>query len=85
MNQSNPSPQQPNEVSRGIILGAALDFMEYLNSLESPIVVGRDYPIDRLIDAYKDWLAKRNVSLKTINKPLWLKACEQGLFKDEDA
>jgi len=77
-------PEQ-NENARSLILGALVDFLEHLNTLEAPIVVGNDYPNDKLIDVFKEWTEQRNVSLKTINKPAWLKLCEQGFLKDEDA
>jgi hypothetical protein len=76
--------QEPSNQSTGLVLGAIADFMTYLNQLEAPMVIGRDYKPDRIVDAFKDWATERSVSLKSIDRQLWLKACEQGHFSDKD-
>lgn len=60
-------------------MGAFVDFLQYLNELEAPIVVGRDYKSDRLFDAFKNWALGRNVSLESIDRKAWLEACEKGI------
>jgi hypothetical protein len=76
--------QQPHESGTALILGAVVDFMHYLNELEAPIVVGKDYKLERLIHAARDWAQTRNVSLKTINRNQWIEACQKGFFRDKD-
>jgi hypothetical protein len=73
-----------NKPATSLITGAVTDFLHYLNQLESPIVVGREYPPDRLVDAFKQWSFENNVSIKTIDRSLWQHACKQGHFRDEE-
>lgn len=65
------------------IMGAVVDFVQHLNDLPSPIVVGREYKNDRIIDEIRKWATNRNVSLKSIDLQSWIQACEKEYFKDE--
>jgi hypothetical protein len=75
----------PNQPSTSLITGAVIDFVQYLNNLDAPIVVGKDYPPDRLVDAFKQWAFENHVSIKTIDRSMWQNACRQGYFRDEDS
>ncbi len=77
--------QQINDNGRSLLLGALVDFITYLNENDSPIVVGRDYKPDRVLDAFQAWAKDRGLSLNKIDRPLWLEACRKGVFKDETA
>lgn len=73
--------QQQHDNGRALILGAFTDFLSHLNNLDTPIVVGRDYKPDRLLDAFQEWCTMRNISLKEIDRQLWIEACKRGMFK----
>lgn len=63
------------------IMGAVVDFMLYLNEREQPIVVGKDYPNDKVIDTLQEWIKARNLDPHSdIQRPLWIQACEAGRF-----
>ena len=65
-------------------MGAVVDFMLHLCEREQPLVVGQDYPNDKVIDEVQDWAKKRNIDLrKGINRPLWIEACESGRFQSD--
>ena len=76
---------QQFDQGRAVILGALTDFLSHLNNMEAPLVVGRDYKPDRLLDEFRAWCDERQVSLKEINRQAWIDACKQGVFKDESA
>ena len=74
-----------NQPATSLITGAVIDFVQYLNNLEAPIVVGKDYPPERLVDAFKTWAFENHVSIKAIDRQLWQHACRQGNFRDEES
>lgn len=75
--------QQPHDNGRALLLGALTDFLTHLNTMEAPIVVGRDYKPDRLLDEFKTWCEIRRISLKEIDRQLFIGACKRGMFDDE--
>lgn len=77
-------PQQPHDNGRALLLGALTDFLTHLNTMEAPLVVGRDYKPDRLLDEFKSWCEMRNISLNTIDRSLFIGACKRGMFSDEN-
>lgn len=79
--------QLPSDVTRpaaGLILGAVLDFTVFLNQSKAPIIVGNEYPADKLIDAINEWCKMRNVDINLGNRDAWQAAARTGAFaKDE--
>lgn len=75
-------PEDKGKTYLPFILGAVVDFALHVCEREHPLIVGADYPNDKLIDEVKAWCDKRNVDLtKGIDRPIWIQACEQGRFK----
>ena len=65
-----------------ITMGAVVDFVMHLCERDQPLVVGKDYPNDKIIDEIKAWADNRDVNLtRGIDRPLWIQACESGTFK----
>lgn len=79
----------PNERMREIkeatrkLLGAALcDLVAYIGSVEPPFVIGGQYPNDRLIEAYRQWLNKRRFDIEGVSasSKIWLEMCAKDIF-----
>lgn len=79
----------PNERMREIkeatrkLLGAALcDLVAYIGSVEPPFVIGGQYPNDRLIEAYREWLNKRRFDIEGVSESskVWLQMCNENVF-----
>ncbi len=66
------------EILRRFIAAGLCDLVGYLDNLDTPIVVGGDYPKDRLIQAFGKWCKDRNVSVADADGAGWLIACEGG-------
>lgn len=75
--------QQSHDNGRALLLGALTDFLTHLNNMDAPLVVGRDYKPDRILDEFKTWCGLRNISLDTIDRQLFISACKRGMFNDE--
>ncbi len=66
------------EILRRFIAAGLCDFVGYLDKLDTPIVVGGDYPKDRLVQAFGKWCKDRNVSVADADGEGWLIACKAG-------
>lgn len=69
-----------NDLALPFILGAVVDFMLHLCESDQPIIVGKDYPNDKVVDIMADWCDNRNMKSTTFSRDLWLKACQEGRF-----
>lgn len=65
------------------LLGAALcDLVAYIGSSKESFVVGGQYPNDRLIKVFREWLNERRFDIEgsaDLGK-VWLDAGKQGIF-----
>ncbi len=66
------------EILRRFIAAGLCDLIGYLDRLDMPIVVGGDYPKDRLVQAFGKWCKDRNVSVADADGAGWLAACKGG-------
>jgi hypothetical protein len=66
--------------TQGFVLGAVFDFVMYCNRLPDPMVVGGEYPRDKLIDAFEAWAKFRNIGIDKISLETFRLACTTGLF-----
>jgi hypothetical protein len=73
----NPNTQD----ARRLLAGGIADFVLFLSALEDPIIVGKQYPRNRLMKAFKSWSEIRNVHINDADVNLWLAACKQGFMK----
>lgn len=69
-----------NDLALPFMLGAVVDFMLYLCEHEKPIIVGKDYPNNQVIDILSDWCEQRKIKSTTFDRDLWLKACKEERF-----
>jgi hypothetical protein len=72
----------PRQFSRRVIAGCLADFLIYLSSLPDPIVIGHDYPRDRLAKAFQAWAKDRDFNTSMPDLHLWQRLCGQGQMKD---
>lgn len=77
---ANPEPTRDYGPVRDLILGGTFDFLLYLSRLENPLVVGKEYPRDKLIEAYEDWARENNITVDKIEIAVFRFACEGGHF-----
>ena len=65
------------------LLGAALcDLVAYIGSSKESFVVGGQYPNDRLIKVFREWLNERRFDIEGSSDlgKVWLDAGKQGIF-----
>jgi hypothetical protein len=65
------------------LLGVALcDLIAYIGSVGTPFVIGGQYPNDRLIEAYREWLNKRRFDIEGVSESskIWLEMCAKDMF-----
>jgi hypothetical protein len=66
------------EILRRFIAAGLCDLIGYLDNLDTPIVVGGDYPRDRLLQAFRAWCVDRKMSVADADADGWLAACKGG-------
>jgi hypothetical protein len=69
-----------HESARRLVAGGLADFLIYLTSLPDPIVVGGNYPRDRLVQAFQNWAKDRDFSIEKADVSTWREACRKGLM-----
>jgi hypothetical protein len=74
-------PNENTQAARRLIAGGIADFIMYLAALESPIIVGKQYPRNRLVKAYNEWATSRRFSTDDADVNLWLNACQKGFMR----
>jgi hypothetical protein len=65
------------------LLGAALcDLVAYIGSAKESFVIGGQYPNDRLIKVFREWLNERRFDIEGSSDlgKVWLDAGKQGIF-----
>ncbi len=74
----------PNDTipARRLIAGTVADLLIYLTSLPDPIVVGGNYPRDRLIMAFQEWAKERDFSIENADISSWRLACRGGYMHE---
>jgi len=70
-----------NSAGRRLIAGAFCDFLAYLSKLPDPIIVGEEYPSNRLVVAFNKWAESRGFNTVDPCIAEWRVACEQGRLK----
>lgn len=78
-------PQQAKEAVRKLVGSALVDLVAYLGTLKDPIIVGGQYPNDKLVAAMRKWLFERKFDIEDINESAktWLLMCFQGIFSGD--
>ena len=75
------NPYQNVDPARRLIAGGICDFVQYLATLDNPIVVGKQYPRNRLMKAFNDWAASRSFFTQDADLTLWANACQKGFMR----
>lgn len=73
-------PNNQHVPARKLIAGALADFLIYLTSLPDPIVIGGNYPRDRLVRAFQGWAQDREFNTEQADISSWRAACHNKLF-----
>lgn len=63
---------------RRFLAAAFCDFTDYLDKLPDPIIVGGQYPNDRLVRALVNWAQERKLSLSDPDSTGWANSCTSG-------
>jgi len=63
---------------RRFLAAALCDFTSYLDKLPDPIIVGGQYPDDRLVRALVNWARERKLSLSDPSSTEWASSCTSG-------
>jgi len=69
---------QAKEGVRRFIAAALCDLISDLSDTPSPIIIGGNYPNDKLIDAFTAWLIKRGIDVADPATEGWLHSCLRG-------
>lgn len=69
------------ETLRRFLSAALCDLIGYLDELGDPIVVGGQYPKDKLVKAFREWCEARNISVENPDCEGWLTACSTNVLK----
>lgn len=69
------------ETLRRFLSAALCDLVGHLDELVDPIVVGGQYPKDKLVEAFQKWCEVRNISVKNPDCEGWLTACGTNALK----
>lgn len=75
------NPNQNTQDARRLLAGGIADLIQYLAALESPIVIGKEYPRNRLMKAVQAWAQARKFSLDDADVNLWMAACNKGFMR----
>lgn len=68
------------ESTRAFLLGGVFDFVLDLAQREPPIVIGKGYPRDKLIEQFEAWAARHNLKLTKIDVDSFREACKRNLL-----
>jgi|WetSurMetagenome_2_1015567.scaffolds.fasta_scaffold01440_10 hypothetical protein len=74
-------PNSNTQDARALIAGGFASFLMFLYELENPIIVGKDYPKRKLLDAFYEWSRTCGFDPGEANINLWRHACKYGLLK----
>jgi hypothetical protein len=68
------------ETLRKYVAAALCDFLAYVTSIEDPIIVGGQYPRDKMLSVFSQWCFDRqiNIEITCDDSKLWLNSCQQG-------
>jgi archaellum component FlaC len=69
------------EVSQTTVAGALYDFVAWLTTRDTTVVVGKNFPVYAISEAIQEWAAKRGLSLDNANVENW----EERLAKVMDS
>lgn len=84
--QTGPQQEPPKDKTTAkLSIGAVLDFLTYLNQNPSPLVVGHEYPAERLINVFNAWAADRKIDPNLGDRSTWLAACRAGTFNNDES
>jgi len=73
--------QANKETLRRFIAAVICDFVGYLDTLADPILVGGQYPKNKLIEHLSKWCNDRNFSVEDADGEGWVIACKTGSLK----
>lgn len=69
------------EILRKYVAAALCDFLAYITSIKEPIIVGGQYPRNKMIETFRQWCFDRKINMGEItdeDAKLWLHSCQQG-------
>jgi hypothetical protein len=74
--------KQSKEATRKLIGAVLCDFVEYMESIKDPFIVGGQYPNDKIRNVFLKWLDYRNFNIANVSdsSKLFFKLCEDNVF-----
>lgn len=69
------------EILRKYVAAALCDFFMYATSIRDPIIVGGQYPQDKMLEVFNKWCHDRKVNVRGTtaeDSELWLNSCQEG-------
>lgn len=76
-----PSPEQPKLKLNALgdfTAGAVFDFCAHLASRPSPLIVGKSYPIESLLEEFNLWARTRQMGDRTIDQKTFRAYADSG-------
>ncbi len=70
-----------NDDGRKMVAGGFIDFLSFLASSPNPILIGEDYPRERLMKAFNQWSMRCGFETSDADVALWKDACQRGYMK----
>ncbi len=67
--------------TRNLMAACVVDFASHLASRPNPLIVGRDYPPDKLAEEFKIWAASRLFNTSEGDGAAWENLWQSGLLQ----
>jgi len=77
----NDAIDKRQEILRKYVAAALCDFLVYVTSIRDPIIVGGQYPQDKMLEVFNKWCHDRKVNVRGTtaeDSKLWLNSCQEG-------
>jgi len=78
---TNDANDKRQELLRKYVVAALYDFLTYATSIRDPIIIGGQYPRDKMLRVFNKWCLDRKVNVKEItadDSKLWFNSCQRG-------
>lgn len=74
--------KEAGEIARKLVGAALCDFVSYLTSMKDPFIVGGQYPKDKLVNVFHEWLFNKQFAIKGAHESTntWNTLCRDGVF-----
>jgi hypothetical protein len=65
------SEAEHNETARSLFTACLMDFLFHLMARPEPMIVGSNYPRDKLVREFERWAGLRNLNTSNCDMELW--------------